>query len=108
MMFARLWCGRAAAKNAPDYARHVSDTVFPSLRKMQGYRGAQLMRRNVDDRIEFLAMTFWDKLDDIRQFAGTDIEVAKVEPHGVALLSDYDPFARHFEVVHTAHGPAGN
>jgi heme-degrading monooxygenase HmoA len=108
MMFARLWCGRAAAKNAPDYARHVSDTVFPSLRKMQGYRGAQLMRRNVDDRIEFLAMTFWDKLDDIRQFAGTDIEVAKVEPHGVALLSDYDPFARHFEVVHTADGPAGN
>jgi len=105
MMFARLWCGRAAAKNASGYAAHVSDTVFPSLRRMHGYRGAKLMRRNGDDRIEFLAMTFWETLDDIRQFAGDDIEVAKVEPHGVALLLDYDPFGRHFEVIHTAGAP---
>ena len=40
-----------------------------------------------------------------RVIPGVDIEVAKVEPHGVALLSDFDPFARHFEVVHTADGP---
>jgi heme-degrading monooxygenase HmoA len=107
MMFARLWCGRAAAINAPDYAVHVSDTVFPPLRKMRGYRGAQLMRRNVDDRIEFLAMTFWENLDDIRQFAGADIEVAKIEPRAEELLSDYDPFARHFELVHIADAPSG-
>jgi heme-degrading monooxygenase HmoA len=106
MMFARLWCGRASAKNAPDYARHVSDTVFPSLRKMRGYRGAQLLRRLVDDGIEFCAVTYWDQLDDIRQFAGADIDVARIEPRAEELLSDYDSHARHFEVVHSAADPA--
>lgn len=106
MMFTRLWCGRASAKNAPDYARHVSDTVFPSLRKMRGYRGAQLLRRSVDDRIEFCAVTFWDTLDDIRQFAGADIDVAKIEPRAEELLSDYDSHARHFEVICSVADPA--
>ena len=106
MMFARLWCGRAAAKNAPDYASHVAGTVFPSLRTMRGYRGAQLLRRSVDDRIEFCAMTFWNSLDDIRQFAGADIGVAKIEPRAAELLSDYDPFATHFELVHREADPA--
>ena len=105
-MFARLWCGRAAANNAPDYAQHVSETVFPSLLKMRGYRGAQLLRRAVDERVEFCAVTFWSSLDDIRQFAGANIDVAKIEPRAAELLADYDPFARHFEVVHTAAGPA--
>jgi heme-degrading monooxygenase HmoA len=104
-MFARLWCGRSFPKNAPDYAAHVSDTVFPSLREMHGYRGAQLLSRAIDDRIEFLAMTYWDRLDDVRQFAGADIEVAKIEPRAKELLSDYDPFARHFELIHTADDP---
>jgi len=111
MTFARLWCGRALPKNASDYAAHVNDTVFPSLRGMRGYRGAQLLCRTIDERIEFLAVTYWSQLDDIRQFAGADIEVAKIEPRAKELLSDYDPFARHFELIHTADDPdsaAGN
>jgi len=110
-MFARMWCGRSTAKKAPDYVRHIADTVFPSLREMRGYRGARLLRRAIDDRIEFLAVTYWDQLDDIRQFAGPDIEVAKIEPRAKELLSDYDPLARHFELVHAADDPgsaAGN
>ncbi len=110
-MFARLWCGRSLPKNAFDYAAHVADTVFPSLRKMRGYRGAQLLRRTVDERVEFLAVTYWSQLDDIRQFAGADIEVAKIEPRAMELLCDFDPFARHFELIHTADDPgsaAGN
>jgi heme-degrading monooxygenase HmoA len=107
MMFARLWCGRSLPKNAFDYAAHVSDTVFPSLRKMHGYRGAQLLRRAIDGRIEFLAVTYWDQLDDVRQFAGGDIEVAKIEPRAKELLSDYDSLARHFELIHTVDDPTG-
>jgi heme-degrading monooxygenase HmoA len=101
-VIARLWRGRADPESAPDYARHVAETVFPSLQHMSGYRGAQLLRRAVDDQVEFVAVTFWDSLDDIRQFAGADIDVAKVEPRAEELLSDYDPFARHFDIAHVA------
>ncbi|WP_108522092.1 antibiotic biosynthesis monooxygenase [Bradyrhizobium algeriense] len=105
-MIARLWRGRADAKNAPYYVRHISETVFPSLRDMSGYRGAQLLRRTVDAQVEFLAITHWDTLDDIRQFAGADIEVAKVEPRAEELLSDYERVAQHFELAHVADDPS--
>ena len=104
-MIARLWRGRADPENTREYTRHIAETVFPSLRDMPGHRGAQLLRRAVGDQVEFLAMTFWDSLDDIRQFAGADIDVAKIEPRAVELLSDYDRFAQHFEIAHVAGEP---
>jgi heme-degrading monooxygenase HmoA len=104
-MIARLWRGRADAENAPDYVRHIAETVFPSLQDMQGHRGAQLLRRAVDGRVEFLAVTFWESRDHIRQFTGANIDVAKVEPKAHELLSDYDRFAQHFEVAHIAGEP---
>jgi heme-degrading monooxygenase HmoA len=104
-VIARLWRGRADPKNAPDYARHIAETVFPSLQDMPGHRGAQLLRRVVDDQVEFLAVTFWDSPDDIRQFIGTDIDAAKIEPLAKQLLSDYDRFARHFEIADAAGEP---
>ena len=79
--------------------------MFPSLQDMPGHRGAQLLRRMVDGQVEFLAVTFWDSLDHIRQFAGADIDVAKVEPKAQELLSDYDRFAQHFEITHVAGEP---
>jgi heme-degrading monooxygenase HmoA len=104
-MIARLWRGRADPKSAPDYVRHIAETVFPSLQGMRGHRGAQLLRRAVGEQVEFLAVTFWDSLDDIRQFAGDDTEVAKIEPRAKELLSDYDRFAQHFEIAHAAADP---
>ncbi|HLZ02916.1 MAG TPA: antibiotic biosynthesis monooxygenase [Bradyrhizobium sp.] len=104
-MIARLWCGRAGAQAAPDYVKHIAETVFPSLQGMRGHRGAELLRRTVDNKVEFLAVTYWDSLDDIRQFAGSNIELAKIEPRAEELLSDYDSFARHYELVHRASDP---
>jgi hypothetical protein len=105
-MIARLWRGRAEAKNASDYVRHISETVFPSLRDMPRHRDEQLLRRAVEDHVEFLAVTFRDSLDNIRQFAGPDIDVARIEPRAEELLSDYDRFARHFEIAHVVSDPS--
>ncbi|MGY3444745.1 MULTISPECIES: antibiotic biosynthesis monooxygenase family protein [unclassified Bradyrhizobium] len=104
-MIARLWCGRADARDAPDYLRHVAETVFPQLQQIRGYRGAELLNRTLGDKVEFLAVTYWASADDIKQFAGSNIDVAKIEPRAHELLSDYDSFARHYELVHRAGDP---
>jgi heme-degrading monooxygenase HmoA len=101
-MIARIWRGEALAKNAPAYQRHVSETVFPALLPMHGQRGAYLLRRAAGDAVEFLAVTLWDSIDDVRQFAGDNIEEAKLEPRALEILSSYDTFARHFEVAHVS------
>jgi hypothetical protein len=44
-------------------------------------------------------VTLWDNIDAIKEFSGNDPEVAVVEPEARAVLSDFDDFARHYEVV---------
>jgi heme-degrading monooxygenase HmoA len=99
-MIARLWRGRAATSaNADAYFQHATGTVFPSLKELAGHRGAWLLRRDVGDRIEFLAVTLWQSRQAIEAFAGRDIDKAIVEPEGRAVLADFDDFADHYEVA---------
>ena len=99
-MIARIWRGRAAtAANADAYSRHVTKTVFPSLTELAGHRGAWLLRREVDGRTEFLALTLWESRQAIEAFAGRDIGKAVVEPEARAVLAEFDDFASHYEVA---------
>lgn len=98
-MIARLWRGQATNAQADAYFRHVTGTVFPSLKDLAGHRGAWLLRRQAEGQTEFLALTLWESLNSIRAFAGDDIATAIVEPEARAVLADFDDFARHYEVA---------
>jgi heme-degrading monooxygenase HmoA len=101
-MIARVWRGRATARNAPRYREHATQHVFPSLKSLPGHRGAYLLAREAQGEIEFLAVTLWDDIEAIKRFSGEDPETAIVEPEARAVLSDFDEFARHYEVAGTA------
>ena len=98
-MIARTWRGRATAEKADEYYRHFTTEVVQNLKDIAGSKGAYLLRRAVDGEVEFLAVTLWDSIDTIRKFSGDDPEVAHIEPEGRAALSDFDEFARNYEVV---------
>lgn len=98
-MIARIWRGRASLDNAPHYSRHATERVFPSLADLPGHRGAYLLTRETDGHVEFLAVTLWESINAIKAFAGENAEIAVVEPEARAVLSDYDDFARHYEVA---------
>lgn len=98
-MIARLWRGQAEAAKADAYYRHVTGTVYPSLKDLAGHRGAWLLRREIDGRTEFLAMTLWESREAIEAFTGPDISRSVVEPDAVAALSAFDDFATHYEVA---------
>ena len=102
-MIARLWRGYAApSANADAYVRHATETVFPSLRGIAGHRGAYLLRHDVGGGTDFLAVTLWESRQSIEAFAGKDIGKAIVEPEARAVLSRFDDFASHYEVVATS------
>lgn len=99
-MIARLWRGVANGGNADAYQRHVTGTVFPTLRDIPGHRGAYLLKRATGARTAFLAVTLWDSIEAIQLFAGADAEKAVVEPEARAALAEFDEFARHYEVAY--------
>ena len=98
-MIARLWRGRAETARADAYVRHFTGSVAPELKEMDAHRGAWLLRREVDNRTEFIALTLWKSLQSIEAFTGPDISKSVVEPEGRAALSDFDDFATHYEVA---------
>jgi heme-degrading monooxygenase HmoA len=98
-MIIREWRGRTRPSNADAYPRHFREKVVPELRKVPGFVGAHLSRRQLGDQIEFLVLTRWQSMDAIRGFAGADTEKAVVEPGAIAALVEFDNAVHHYVVI---------
>lgn len=98
-MIARLWHGWTTTENADAYEEFLRTTMFPSIHRVPGYLGADLFRRDGDEEVAFITITRFDSLDSVRAFAGEEYERAVVEPEARTLLSRYDEWSEHYEVV---------
>jgi len=95
----RMWRGWTAAVNADAYERFLLDELFPSMRRIPGFRGAEVLRRADGDEVAFVTLTRFDSLDAVRDFAGDDYEVPVLEPPALALLSRHDERAVHYDTA---------
>ena len=95
----RMWKGQATPEKAEKYVQHARKHVFPELRRIEGHRGAYLLRRAMNGAVEFVVLTLWDSMDAVRKFAGAKPQRAVVAPDAQALLSRFDDFVSHYEVV---------
>jgi heme-degrading monooxygenase HmoA len=105
-MIVRTWSATAEPAGAENYSRYFDGTLLPELRKLPGFKGAYLLRRDLgeDGTVELTAHTFWESPEVIRAFAGDDITVSVVEPQAHAMLLDFDRTAAHRTVVVDARG----
>ena len=78
----RTWSATADAQGAGNYTRYFTGILLPELRKLHGFEGAFLLRRDLagNGPVELTAHTFWESPEAIRAFAGNDITVAIVGP----------------------------
>lgn len=97
----RMWKGQAVPEKADKYVQHARKNVFPELRRIEGHRGAYLLRRAVKGAVEFVVLTLWDSMDAVRRFAGAQPEKAVVAPDAQAMLISFDDLVSHYEVVHS-------
>lgn len=99
-MIGRIWHGWATAANADAYESLLKHEIFVGIqnRDIDGYRGIQLLRRELADEVEFVTIMWFDSLDAVRAFAGEDYEVAVVPPRARALLSHFDARSQHYSV----------
>jgi len=98
-MIARYWRGLARADRAADYERHLRTETFPALRRIEGFAGAEVLRRTVANGVEFVVVSRWASMDAIARFAGADVEAAVVPPEVRAMMIEFDPRARHYEAI---------
>ena len=100
-MILRYWRGWTSPQNADSYQKIVSEQVLPGIaaRRLDGYSGAYLLRRDLDDEVEFATVMIFDSLDHVRAFAGADYETAYVPPAARAVLTSFDEKSAHYTTL---------
>jgi hypothetical protein len=102
-VISRIWHGWTNLDNADAYEKLLRTEIFENIKKrsIQGYRGIHLLRRDVNDGVEFVTIMWFDTLDAVRAFAGNEYEVAVVPPEARRLLSRFDDVSAHYQVIET-------
>jgi heme-degrading monooxygenase HmoA len=98
-MIARIWRGAVRQEDGDAYARYMNETGVAAYAATPGNRGVWMLRRNVDDRAEFVMFTLWDSLDAVKAFAGEDHERAVFYPEDDRFLVERDLTSAHYEVA---------
>lgn len=98
-MIARAWRGETLAEEADAYLAYLDETGVGDVAGTEGNRGVLVLRRTRDDTAEFLFVSFWDSMEAIRGFAGSDPELARYYDEDRRYLLEMRPTVDHFEVA---------
>jgi heme-degrading monooxygenase HmoA len=99
-MISRIWHGWTTPDNADAYETLLKEEIFVGIqaRHIRGFKGIQLLRREVGDEVEFVTIMTFDSLDAVREFAGEDYEVAVVPEKARAVLARFDKRSQHYAI----------
>ncbi|HYD93702.1 MAG TPA: hypothetical protein VEC01_00150 [Noviherbaspirillum sp.] len=100
-MITRIWRGWTSRQNAAAYQDLLLNEIFPGIeaRKIAGFRGISLLRREMVDEVEFATIMWFDSIDAVKDFAGQHYETAVVPPKARAVLARFDTSSAHYDTV---------
>ena len=84
---ARIWQGRTTAARADEYERYLYENGIKKIAATAGNLGVQVMRHPQANLVEFITISYWASREDIKNYAGEDIEKPRhLERDGEFLL----------------------
>jgi heme-degrading monooxygenase HmoA len=96
----RHWRGLCRADQAAAYVEHLRNETFPAVQAMPGFLESAILQRQLPQGVEFIVITVWASLDAIKAFAGDKVESAVVPEKVKAMMVEFDPAARHYEMLY--------
>jgi heme-degrading monooxygenase HmoA len=99
-MIVRIWHGWTTPADADAYEALLEEEIFVGIqdRRIHGFEGIQLLRREVEGEAEFVTIMRFNSLAAVREFAGYNYEEAVVPEKARALLSHFDEWSQHYEL----------
>lgn len=98
-MIARVWFGRTRAKDYDAYLAYLEESGVAELRHTKGNRGVMVLRRIEDDEAEFGVVSLWNEIEDVKAFAGEEVDVARYFPEDERFLLEKTPRLKHYDVA---------
>ena len=107
-MIARVWRGATLAENGDAYAEYLEETGMRNARQLPGARGTLVLRRARTGYSEFETIILFDSMEDVRAFAGDELDAAVFFSEDDRYLVERDLEVRHYDVdVHLTSPAAG-
>ena len=102
-MVLRIWHGYTTKLNADIYENLLKTEIFPGIEKknIKGYRRIQLLRRELEDEVEFTTIMWFEKLESVIDFVGEDYETVYVPESARKVLSHFDQKSVHCKLIET-------
>jgi len=96
----RIWHGYTTPENADAYENLLKAEIFHGIesKSIPGFKGIELLRRPLEDEVEFITMMRFASLDDVKAFTGEDYEVAYVPDAARKVLKRFDARSQHYEL----------
>lgn len=104
-MIGRIWRGRVRARDVAEYRERIRKTGLADYAATPGNRLAAMLTRIDGDEAEVITISFWDDLQSIEAFAGSDISLARYYDDIDHLLLEKPLRVEHYEVDFAALPP---
>jgi heme-degrading monooxygenase HmoA len=96
---ARVWQGRTREALAATYAPYLYEEGVKKLRATKGNLGVQVFREIRDGAAHFTTISYWASRDEIKAYAGEDIEKPHHLPKDPEYLLELPRHVRHFDIL---------
>jgi antibiotic biosynthesis monooxygenase (ABM) superfamily enzyme len=97
-MIARVWRGATLAEDGDAYAAYLEETGMRNAREIPGSRGTLVLRRLRAGYAEFETILLFETMEDVKGFAGDDLDAAVFFEQDDRYLVERDLECRHYEV----------
>ncbi len=97
-MIARIWNGKTHIKDEHEYTQFVFRKMIPDYQSTDGYITHSFLKRRAGEIMHFKIITYWESLEVIKNFAGSDIDQAKYYTEDIGFLLDFPERVFHYEV----------
>lgn len=97
-MIARVWHGYTKPEDADAYEAKLKPEMLPGISKVPGYRGGYVLRRTLENEIEFMTIMIWESIDVLKAVAGPNYEASIIPEDRLRYLSRHDSHSVHFEI----------
>ncbi len=82
---ARVWQGRTTDGRADEYEKYNYEEGIKKIAETPGNLGVQMLRHSANGITEFTTISYWASREDIKRYAGEDIE----KPHHLPKDAEY-------------------
>ena len=99
-MISRIWHGYTSFENADIYEKLLKEEIILGIRNrnIDGFKEMQVLRRALENEVEFITVMWFDSIESVKQFAGEDYVAAVVPQKAREVLSHFDDRSQHYEV----------